>query len=263
MKLAVSNLAWDTGLDREMYARLQALGFSGLELAPTKFFARQPYSDENIQSMQTRAEELRHTFGLSVVSLQSIWYGRTESIWGPPEERRALLEYTARAARFAAAAGCGNLVFGCPRHRNRPQGADPALAVEFFARAADAVQPYGVCLSLEPNPPIYGTNFLNTTAECAAFLRTVGHPALRMNLDVGTMIENAEDVDVVADNLALIHHVHISRPGLAPVQPLALHRRLADVLRSGGYTGWVSLEMKDAGPAAAEAAMQMVRSVFA
>ena len=66
-----------------------------------------------------------------------------------------------------------------------------------------------------------------------------------MNLDMGTMIENKEDVELVRENLDLIHHIHVSRPGLAPVQPLALHRRLARVLHDGHYDGWVSIEMKE------------------
>lgn len=262
MQLAASNIAWDVEASQTLYTRMRAAGFRGLEIAPTKFFAPDPYTADNILGVRALSDVLKKAFGLSIVSMQSIWYGRDESIWGSEAEREALLAHTARAAQFAAAAGCRNLVFGCPRNRNRPEGADEALALDFFARAGEAVAPFGVTLALEPNPPIYHTNFLNTTAACAAFLRKVGHPALGMNLDVGAMIENGETAAEVAEYLPLIHHVHISCPGLTPVRPLPLHAQLAEVLRRGGYGGWVSIEMKDAGLAAIGEAIDYVAQVF-
>ncbi len=266
MKLAASNIGWDVELNHAVYTCMRKNGFTGLEIAPTKFFQTQPYSEDNIMGARTLADVVRTAFGISVVSMQSIWYGKTESIWGSDADRESLVEYTAQAAEFAHAAGCKNLVFGCPKNRNIPEEwidkKDTAPADEFFLAAADAVEKQGCVLALEPNPPIYHTNFLNTTAQAAAYLRRLNHPALRMNLDVGTMIENKEDVDVVADNLDLISHVHISRPGLPPVEGLALHRRLAKVLRSGGYEGWVSIEMKDAGLKAITHALEIVSREF-
>ena len=153
-------------------------------------------------------------------------------------------------------------MFGCPRNRNKPEGADDRIAEEFFRAAADVCAAHNTVLALEPNPPIYNTNFLNTTAECAAFLRRLDHPALRMNLDMGTMIENKEDVELVRENIDLIHHVHVSRPGLAAVQPLALHRRLARVLHDTRYDGWVYIEMKETSLKDVCAAMETVVRAF-
>ena len=262
MNLAISNIAWDVEASQVMYERMKALGFRGLEIAPTKFFPNEPYSEDNILGARMLHDIVRQAFGLSVVSMQSIWYGRTESIWGTDGERQTLVDYTDRAAAFAEAAGCHNLVFGCPRNRNKPDGADDAKGEAFFRAAADAVQKHGAVLALEPNPPIYNTNFLNTTAETVAYLRKLDHPALRLNVDVGTMIENEEDVAVIADNMDLVSHVHISRPGLPPIEPLALHRRLARVLKNADYQGWVSVEMKEAGLAAATDAMKIVEAIF-
>ncbi len=263
MKLAASNIGWALDDSPAVYARMRALGFTGLEIAPTKFFPQSPYSEENIAAAGALAQQLQKEQGLCVVSMQSIWYGRGESIWGSDADRQALIDYTEAAARFAAATGCPNLVFGCPRNRNKPDGAAMDTALDFFARAGDAAARHGVWLALEPNPPIYNTNFLNTTAGCAAFLRQLDHPALGMNLDVGTMLENGEEASVAAENLDLIRHVHFSRPGLPPVQAIPLHRQLADVLTEGGYTGWVSLEMKQAEPAAVFDSLAAVAAAFA
>lgn len=262
MKLAISNIAWDVEASQVAYMRMKQYGFTGLEIAPTKFFSPDPYSEDHVMGVRALKEVLAKAFGLSIVSMQSIWYGRSESIWGSDAERQALLDYTEAAAVFAEAAGCPNLVFGCPRNRNKPEGADNAAAEEFFRAAADACARHGAVLALEPNPPIYNTNFLNTTAECAAFLRKMDHPALRMNLDMGTMIENKEDVELVRENIDLINHIHVSRPGLAPVQPLALHRRLARMLHDTRYEGWVSIEMKETSLKDVCAAMETVVRSF-
>ena len=58
------------------------------------------------------------------------------------------------------------------------------------------------------------------------------------------MIENGEDLSVLEGAEALIHHVHLSEPGLAPLQRRELHRELAAFLRSAGYEGFVSIEVK-------------------
>ena len=64
------------------------------------------------------------------------------------------------------------------------------------------------------------------------------------------------------ENIDLISHVHVSRPGLAPVQPLALHRRLARVLHDTRYEGWVSIEMKETSLKDVCAAMETVVRSF-
>ena len=62
----------------------------------------------------------------------------------------------------------------------------------------------------------------------------------------GTVLymEGGEDLSVLEGAEALIHHVHLSEPGLAPLQRRELHRELAAFLRSAGYEGFVSIEVK-------------------
>ena len=44
MKLAVSNIAWKEQHDEAVYALMRHYGFTGLEIAPTRFFPEVPYS---------------------------------------------------------------------------------------------------------------------------------------------------------------------------------------------------------------------------
>ena len=175
--------------------------------------------------------------------MQSIWYGRGESIFGSQEERQALLEYTKKAVDFAQAIGCGNLVFGCPRNRNLPEGADPETAVAFFRELGDYAKTHNTVIGMEANPPIYNTNYINDTASALALIRAVDSEGFRLNLDVGTMVHNAESLDEIAGHVDLINHVHISEPYLAPVKERTLHADLLALLKEAGYQGYVSIEM--------------------
>ena len=87
MKLAASNIAWSAEQDAKMYRRLQEMGIRGLEAAPTRLFPEQPYSLEHCRQAERLRERLKRTYGLSVVSLQSIWYGRQEMLFGSEDER--------------------------------------------------------------------------------------------------------------------------------------------------------------------------------
>lgn len=72
-------------------------------------------------------------------------------------------------------------------------------------------------------------------------------PGFRLNLDVGEMIYNDEDVLTICDAIELINHVHISEPGLKMIQKRAIHKELRNLL-TGNYNNFISIEMsKDAG----------------
>ncbi len=262
MKLAVSNIAWEAGDDVRIYSLMEELGFSGLEIAPTRIFPSAPYDD--LPAAWRWAQELMRTHGFTVPSMQSIWFGRGERLFGSAQERAALLDYTRRAIDFAATVGCGNLVFGCPKNRTLPGGADSGAAAEFFLELGDYAHQRGTVLAMEANPAIYGTNYINTTAEALALVKTVNSPGFMLNLDAGTMIENGEDVDVLAGNEAYINHVHVSEPFLKPIERRTLHTRLAEFLHAADYRGYVSIEMgrQTGGTSALEAAMAYVRDAM-
>ena len=120
MKLSISNIGWDAKQDEAVYRLMGAYGVSGLEIAPTRIFPEAPYSQR--EEAKRWSENLKAQYGFGVSSMQSIWYGRQEKLFGNEEERQMLLAYTKEAIDFAAAVGCGNLVFGCPRNRNVPEG---------------------------------------------------------------------------------------------------------------------------------------------
>ena len=240
MKISVSNIAWGPEQDEAVFRRMRNSGFAGLEIAPTRVIPEAPY--DHIPRAVRFAETLRDRYGLVISSMQSIWYGVAEKVFGPAEERIRLTAYTKKAVDFAEAVGCHNLVFGCPRNRVLPEGADPSAAVPFFRELGEYAAACHTVIALEANPPIYHTNYINTTREALALIREVGSEGFRLNLDVGTMVENGEDVSLLRGSEQWIHHVHLSEPGLGPLRRRALHRELAEFLRSFSYDGFVSIE---------------------
>jgi len=245
MKLSISNIAWQDSDDKQIYSHLMNLGYDALEIAPTKWFAEEPYN--HLEEAELHARQLRLEYGFAISSLQSIWFKRTESLFGTEEERLLLLEYTMKAIDFAQHVGCGNLVFGCPRNRVKPEGASDETAVCFFRECGEYAIAHDTCLSLEANPPIYHTNFINETQQAFDMVKKVNSSGFRVNLDMGTMLYYNEPASLIEENLSLINHVHISEPMLAAPKHDDVCREVLEVLNRGGFEGYVSIEMSNAG----------------
>lgn len=256
MRLSISNIAWQAEDDAVVYGWMKDYGFTGLEIAPTRVFPEKPYEDLN------RAAAWAGELGFAVPSMQSIWYGRREKLFGSCEERGELLDYTRKAIDFAAAIHCGNLVFGCPSNRVLPEDADPEIGIAFFREIGNYAASKGTVIGMEANPPIYNTNYINDTASALELIEAVDSPGFQLNLDVGTMVQNGEAVSVLEGKVDRINHVHISEPGLKMIQERELHSRLAQLLRDG-YDGFVSIEMgRSEDLKNVENAMRYVKGIF-
>lgn len=262
MKISISNIAWTQEDDASVYKMMEKMGMAGLEIAPTRIFPEKPY--ERLSDAGHWREMLQKEYGFVIPSMQSIWYGRQEKIFGTAEERKALLDYTKQAIDFAAAIGCKNLVFGCPRNRNLPEGVNEATAVAFFRKLGDYAYEKGTVIGMEANPPIYNTNYINDTKAALSLIEKVDSQGFLLNLDVGTMIQNDEDVKELVGSVQLINHVHISEPGLKPIEERSLHVELKELLEKEGYDRFISIEMgRVEDLAVLEEKMSYVRGIFA
>jgi sugar phosphate isomerase/epimerase len=107
-----------------------------------------------------------------------------------------------------------------------------------------------VCFCIEPNAAAYGCDFVRDTSEGIGLVAAVDDPGFRLHLDGGVMTMNGEAIeDALAAALPHLTHLHISEPNLAPVGAGGTdHRRIAAALRTLGYQGWTSIEMRAAAP---------------
>lgn len=260
-ELSISNIAWTNENDDLVYKMMEDIGFSGLEIAPTRVFSENPY--DRCSEAKVWADELRNNYGLTVPSMQSIWYGRREKLFGTEEEKAVLIDYTKKAIVFAESIGCKNLVFGCPRNRNMPKGADEDIAISFFKEIGDYAYKHNTVIGIEANPPIYNTNFINSTPAAVELIEQVNSKGFLLNLDFGTMVENSENINSLKGKEHLINHVHISEPELKEIQKRKEHNELAELLNNYGYKNYISIEVgKQEDIKTLEKIMMYVKCVF-
>ncbi|MFK2904150.1 sugar phosphate isomerase/epimerase [Dyella ginsengisoli] len=216
MRLAISNIAWETVEDEVVATTLSRLGIDAIDIAPGKYFpGPTAVRDDDI----ARVRNWWATRGIEITGMQALLFGTTGlNVFGPPDTQSAMLQHLTAVARIASGLGAKRLVFGSPRNRDRTGlSAEEAIdrAATFFRRLGGVAESYGVVFCLEPNPVCYGANFMTTSAETADVVARIAHPAIRMQLDTGAITLNGEDVGSTIEKYAhLFGHVHISEPEL-------------------------------------------------
>lgn len=219
MRLAISNIAWDSTEDDSVAALLQGYGIDAIDIAPGKYFPNPG------QATSVEIESVRQWWegrGVEITGMQALLFGTTGlNIFGAPATQEAALTHLGAVCRIGGLLGATRLVFGSPKNRDRSGLSDDealAKAIPFFRRLGDIAAAENVVICLEPNPPCYGANFMTTCQETAGVVEAVGHPSIRMQLDTGAMTINEEaPADIVSSCAALIGHVHASEPSLVPL----------------------------------------------
>lgn len=242
MKLSISNIAWSAEDDFEMYDFLKKVNFSGLEIAPTRIFPENPY--EKLNEATEFSIQLKKMYQLEISSMQSICFGKNEAIFGSAEERKSISDYVKKSIDFAQSIGCKNLVFGSPKNRIIGENQEE-VAIDFFKELGNYAAIKDTILALEPNPEIYGTNFINTTNQAFDLVKQIESDGLKVNFDFGTFLYNEEKLNDIEENLQWINHIHISEPYLELIQEREIHQELINMLIKNNYNKYVSIEMKN------------------
>lgn len=219
MRLAISNIAWDTSEDEEVAKLLTRYSVDAIDIAPGKYFPEPARAtDEDIAGVKRWWAER----GIEVTGMQALLFGTVGlNVFGSPEVQETMLLHLAAVCRIAAGLGASRLVFGSPKNRDRSGLSDKQvgdIAIPFFRRLGDIAQSHGVMICLEPNPPCYGANFMTTSAETARVVEQVAHRSIQMQLDTGALAINGEEPSTVLQNSStLIGHIHASEPDLVPL----------------------------------------------
>ena len=82
-------------------------------------------------------------------------------------------------------------------------------------------------------------------AEALELVQKVNKEAFKVNLDLGTMIENKESAVSICGHIAQVNHVHISEPYLATIRFGKLQNAVLEILQQEKYTRYVSIEMSN------------------
>lgn len=219
MRLAISNIAWDTPEDEAVAVLLQRFGVDAIDIAPGKYFPN-PAKATNEDIAQVK--DWWNKRGIEITGMQALLFGTTGlNVFGSAQSQADLLMHLAEICRIGGGLGATRVVFGSPKNRDRgalndQQASD--IAIPFFRQLGDIAQNYGVTICLEPNPVCYSANFMTDSAQTARVVESVAHPAIRMQLDTGALTINREQpLKVLGDWVNLIGHVHASEPDLLPL----------------------------------------------
>lgn len=257
MRLCVSNIAWKADEAGAAAALLAGRGVRFVEAAPTLLLPS-GYAAAPEEAAQVKAWwEAR---GLGIGAFQALLFGLPElTLFGDEAGRAALAAHLQRVAGLAGQLaalpndrpGPTPLVFGSPRNRLRGALSEAeALAVvaPFLHRLGERLAPHGACLCLEPLGEAWGCDFARTLREAADIARAADHPAIGVNVDLGSLTSGHEEARAALAHAApFVRHVHVSEPGLAPVPaPGTNHAAFAAALRDSGWDGLVSIEMRRA-----------------
>lgn len=245
MRLAISNIAWDIAEDEDVARLLLARGVDAIDIAPGKYFPNLfAASSADIDRVKTWWADRN----ISITGMQSLLFGTTGlNVFADETIQKKMIDHLTAICRIAGRLNSPRLVFGSPKNRDRSGLSDEKtheMAVSFFRRLGDRAQQEGVWICLEPNPTVYGANFMMDSKETAGVVRAVNHPAIRMQFDTGALTINGEDPEtVLADASALIGHIHASEPGLVTLGAETDHAKMAGALFRHLPEAIVSIEM--------------------
>jgi sugar phosphate isomerase/epimerase len=246
MKHAISNIALSQYGHGDELCELAALGFVGLEVAPSRIWT-ETWDGLSQQAVGKYRRDVEAA-GLEVVGLHSLLFDQPDlALCETVEQRSALLEYFVHLSGVCRDLGGRTLIWGGGRKR----GAIPAedaqdIAVEFFATLADRTAAHGTVFCIEPLTPA-DTDFIHSVRECHAMVDLVNRPGLKVQIDAKALAGNgeldADTFDAVADHLV---HYHANEPGFEVLGTSGTVDHVAggNLLRRVGYDGYVSIEQK-------------------
>jgi len=219
MRIAISNIAWDVEEDEAVASLLHRYGIDAIDIAPGKYFP-DPINATNEEISRVKDWWLKK--GIEITGMQALLFGTTGlNIFGSQASQDAMLAHLAAVCRIAKGLGATRLVFGSPKNRDCSGFTEEQamkMAIPFFQKLGDIAQTNDVVICLEPNPTCYGANFMTTSAQAADVVQQVGHPAIKMQLDIGALTINKENAaSVMQECSPLIGHIHISEPELLPL----------------------------------------------
>lgn len=242
MKLSISNLAWGVTPLKDIAPRLKAIGIDGIEIAPTALW---PDLSKVSTKEVVEVRKYLNGEGLSVSGIQSLLFGHPEYQLFNSSTRKKMLEHLKMVIRIGGALGADVAVFGSPK--NRIKGAlsnDDAnqLAKVFFTQLVDALDENNIVLTLEPNAPQYGADFLVSYDEVVHLSKIINVPSIAPQIDTGCLWMGGMDpLKALVDFHP--HHIHLSTPQLGVVPGDHAFKDILKFAHEIGYQRWLVIEM--------------------
>lgn len=214
--IAISNIAWEVNEDTEVINLLKQYQINKIDIAPSKYF-----SDFNSVSEKDilHLKDYWNNNGFELIGMQALLFGTQGlNIFASDEIQTQMLNHLNNVCRIGRLLGANKLVFGSPKNRDITGLSNEkvrSMSKVFFNRLGDIADNNQCIVCLEPNPICYGANFMTNSLETLDIVKMVEHPAIKMQLDLGAITINQEDIEqVLKSSFSYVGHIHISEPEL-------------------------------------------------
>jgi sugar phosphate isomerase/epimerase len=246
MKFSISNLAWGNTPLEQVIPKLANAGLHGVEIAPTAIWPDlDQVSDQEVLDFKGYLEG----HNLVVSGIQSLLYGHPElqlfdqACWGD------LRKHLEKVIRIGALLEADVAVFGSPK--NRVKGSLDVkqaneLAKFFLTQFEPCLKENSIVLTLEPNAPEYGADYLTSYEEVVLLSEKIDSESIKPQIDtgclwmIGSSPENAYELEKP-------HHIHLSVPNLGNVPGSYKFDQLMRKVHETNYRNWLVIEMLAAG----------------
>ncbi|MFZ3009921.1 MAG: sugar phosphate isomerase/epimerase family protein [Candidatus Microsaccharimonas sp.] len=248
MKLAISNIAWTNEEELEVAELLRDLGVRYIEVAPTKVWSEPTNAtDEEIE----RYKAWWAQYNIEIVAFQSMLFTHPEyKLFDTEDNRKVTKAYLQNFVRLAGKMNVQRMVFGSPKNRQTgilSRKDVDEISKKFFEEIAIESEKNNTIFCIEPNAPQYNCDFITTAKEGIELVKKVNHPGFGLHLDIACMTLAGDDItDSIMGGADFLKHFHVSAPMLDQVEDRddVNYRESAIALKSIGYEGYVSIEMR-------------------
>ena len=216
-KLLVSELAWLEKDESYMRSYLQSNGINNIESVPSRNF-----------------NHVNSTY-----SIQSLLYGNSIQIF---KEQLTFKNIIKNLCEKFHKFNTEIFIFGSPKNRNF-NGED---SHNLFKEIGDICSRYNIIFCIENNSRKYDCNWLNTARETIDFVKKLNHKNIGVNLDIGNMIMENENMQFSEDDVKYIKHIQISFPYLSDwdtTYESYISENIKSIMKTG-YNKKISLEVK-------------------
>ncbi len=251
---------WEFG---DVCRTVKRLGYDGLEIAP---FTLAPRITDLPAGRRRELRAMVEDTGLATIGLHWL-LAKTEGFYLTTPDaavRNRTADYLVALAEATRDLGGELMVLGSPKQRDLLPGVSyeqaSGYAIEVFERIMPTIGAMGINLCLEPLAPSE-TDFLNTCGQANALIACVGHPGLKLHMDVKA--QSSEPAGTVPELIARFasraghfhaQDVNLQGPGMGDVDFVPIMKALVD----SGYDRWVSVEVFDFSPGAEETARRSI-----
>jgi len=249
MNISISSIAWDVEFDQDIAKTLNAYGVNYVDLTPSRYCEDIfKVTDANLAKIKSWWNSQK----IYVYGMQSLLYTAGKVNLFNLDQQKSILEYLDRVCYISQGLGAKKLTFGSPKNRDKLSLSNIEaidIATTFFYKLGDIAKKYDVVVCLEPNPKIYGSNFMINHDEAALIVKQVSHDFIGLQLDTGAIFINKEDITkITKDHSDIIKHIHLSEPMLASINIHNLdHKKVSHQIRADFPNSVITIEMLKSG----------------